>query len=218
MKFIFRVHKHTQIEIDSWRKIGFTTITDNNFSEYGVISATANLNFMSPLNATLTAINLHSDKLSDIVDKVNERDSLYLYTQSKPNLILVPNNKGDSLKKSGADYYTTQILSFCNFYRYKYLHFTHFGFINGFFQSEEISKILNIFLNPLIHKNLDIIYFEIDSSHLQNLQNIFYDISNRIYRLNIHNVEVIYAQEFEFVEPQKTISGYTSAQFRPKEN
>ena len=120
MKFIFRVHKHTQIEIDSWRKIGFTTITDNNFSEYGVISATANLNFMSPLNATLTAINLHSDKLSEIVEKVNERDSLYLYTQSKPNLILVPNNKGDSLTKSGADYYSTQILSFCNFYRYKY--------------------------------------------------------------------------------------------------
>jgi hypothetical protein len=70
----------------------------------------------------------------------------------------------------------------------------------------------------LIHKNLDIIYFEIDSSHLQNLQNIFYDISNRIYRLNIHNVEVIYAQEFEFVEPQKTASGYTMARFIPKEN
>jgi hypothetical protein len=218
MKFIFRVHTHTQIEIDAWKKIGFTSIKENNFLEYGVISATANLNGFTPLNAILGAIGIRSEKFKEVVDALNAVDKIYHYTHTKPNLIFVPLAKGESSSRSGSEYYTTEIISICNLYKYKYLHFTHFGFINGIFQSNEISKILKIFLNPLVNIKLETIYFEIDSRHLENLKSLFNDIANRIFRLGIKNVEVIYAQEYEFIDTINLDNGMRWAEFKPKEN
>ena len=90
----------------------------------------------------------------------------------QPHLILVPKTRGSTKSKNSPEFFITEILKLCNANGTKRLHFTHYSFIGNKFPSKEITSILNILLNPLTYQTLDEFYFEIDSRHLRELEDL----------------------------------------------
>jgi hypothetical protein len=116
-----------------------------------------------------------------MVEDCQINEVVNLYSGNKPNIILVPSIRSKENKKVSIEYYITKILQICNANNFKSLHFSHFGFINGNFQQEDILRILMVLLNPLIHSTLKVFYWEIDSRYLDRILQCFHHINNSCY-------------------------------------
>lgn len=165
MKIIIRSHENTEQEIQLGQKIGFTSIKG-----IEAISATANLNGLTPLSAIVDYFKFDKRELRKKVEKSSGRVD---FIDTWPRLLLVPKTKLTSGRNTRVEAYAVNILKLCNHNDLKELHFTHYGFINGDFQYDEIYRILSIFINPLVYTTLETLYWEIDSRYTKKLFDMY---------------------------------------------
>jgi hypothetical protein len=192
MKIILRSQTNTDEEIQLGQKLGFTTIKG-----IQVISATANLNGLSPLSAIVRYLNFDIKTIRKHVDYSNI-NGLVKHIDVWPNLILVPPTRGDTGRHTGIESYIINILKICNNKRFEKIHFTHYGFINGNFPENEIYKILSILLNQLIFSKIDVFYWEIDSRFLRQMKEIYCLVDENCNGMHTTFPEVIFAPKTNY--------------------
>lgn len=198
MKLIVTAISHSELEMDAWKKIVFIQLGIKDFWEKGVLSATANKDRFSPLSAILKSFRYHDELISEKIDKSNESSELILHNHKEKNLILVPSNKPSDQVECKTEKFTFELLRILNENNFKYLHFTHFGFMNEWFFQNTISKILYIFLNPLIHKNVDYIFFDVDVRYLDRFLENYMDIANNKLFLSIDLPQVLNSKKYQY--------------------
>ena len=133
MKLIVTAISHSEIEIDAWKKVVFIPLSMKDFWENGVLSVTANKDRFSPLSAILRTLNNYDYDINAEIDKSNESSNLILYNYNKKNIILVPINKSSDEVECHTEKFTFELIGILNKNNFKYLHFTHFGFMNKWY-------------------------------------------------------------------------------------
>jgi len=200
MRFIIKTHEHTDTEIQMHHKYGFSLV--RGFGRVGSLdcmSASANSKGFTTLHAIANICKWNDEQLKFYEDIVNEHHIVRYLDDFQPNLILVPKTRGSNRSKNSPEYFITEIIKQCNHRNIKRLHFTHYSFIESKFPAKEITSILNILLNPLTYQTLDEFYFEIDSRHLRELEDLYDLITNHVYRLRKIKPSVIDSQKFKMV-------------------
>ncbi len=198
MKFILTAVSHSELEIDAWKKVIFIPLGIKDFWSEGVLSATANKDRFSPLSSILKTIKSNDDKINDYVDRANQMGKVTLYNFEDRNIILVPSNKPSDQVECHTEKYTFELLNLLSENKFKYLHFTHFGFMNEWFFQETISKILYIFLNPQIHKNIEYIFFDVDARHLDRFLRDYMDIANNKLFLKLDSPQILHSKKYQY--------------------
>jgi hypothetical protein len=198
MKLIVTAVSHSELEIDAWKKVIFIPLGIENFWSKGVLSATANKDRFSPLSSILKTIKFNDNKINDYIDRSNQIGRVILHHCEDKNIFLVPSNKPSDQVECHAEKYTFELLQLLDENKFKYLHFTHFGFMNEWFFQETIGKILYIFLNPQIHKNVEYIFFDVDTRHLDRFLRDYMDIANNKLFLKLDLPQILHSKKYQY--------------------
>ena len=198
MKLIVTSISHSELEIDAWKKVIFIPLGIEDFWSKGVLSATANKDRFSPLSSILKTIKFNDDRINDYIDRSNQIGRVTPHHYEDKNIFLVPINKPSDQVECHTEKYTFELLKLLDENKFKYLHFTHFGFMNEWFFQETISKILIIFLNPLIHKNVEYIFFDVDARHLDRFLRNYMDIANNKLFLSVDLPLILHSKKYQY--------------------
>lgn len=208
MNFIITAIHHSDIEIDSWKKIVFFQLGLKDFWNKGVLSATANINEFSPLAAILKNVEPRGGSIAEKIKLSNATNRLILHTTiDEKNFLLVPLNKPSEFVKCQAEDYTFELIKILSENQFRFLHFTHFGFMNDFYFGSTIKKILLILLNPQMQINIDYIFFDIDSRYIEKFINDYIYCSSKL-SLKLEMPKIIYSKKYKY-----NISGETPFTF-----
>lgn len=192
MKIVLRVHENAKEEIQLGHKLSFTS--ENNIT---ALSATANLNGLTPLAAILRYFRISKKGIINQVVSSNVNGHVK-FIDTFPKLILIPPTRGVSGRNQAIEYYLVEALKVCNMHNINDLHFTHFGFMNDEFKEEEICRILKILLNPLIFTTLEKLYWEIDARYLDQMLAIYYYIDHTCFGNSRISPSIIYAPKINY--------------------
>ena len=209
MKIVFRVHVHTEDEIQVGHKLGFSGL-------HGIdaVSATANSEGFTPLTAAARIYGWDRDLITRASQQCNERREVAILDQVTPILLLVPKVTGKTSYKFTVEGCAIDLLMAAKHLNIKSLHFTHFGFIQSHKVAEDFRKILEIFLNPLNDLSLEQVIWEIDYRGLRALQNAYHEVRIR-FHLPDTEPEFLLAPQFEWVDTMSLENGYTCRELVP---
>jgi hypothetical protein len=70
--------------------------------------------------------------------------------------------------------------------------------MNEWFFKDAIIKILYIFLNPQIHKNVEYIFFDVDARHLDRFLGDYMDIANNKLFLNFDLPQILHSKKYQY--------------------
>ncbi|QWD04599.1 hypothetical protein G6720_03820 [Polynucleobacter paneuropaeus] len=212
MNLYFRSQKHTDHEIQMGHKLSFSLATGfgdrYRFMFDDCISATANTNGFSTLNAIARVCKWDKAPLKFYADLVNEHHVIRTLNEFEPPLILVPQTRGSTKYHSAPEYYITEILKSASYHNVRRLQFTHYSFITGRFPEREISAIFKVLLNPLISTTLKTFIFEIDSRYEKHVTELYLLIANNVYRQRVSKPRVERAPEFGWDRTEKLKDGW----------
>lgn len=93
------------------------------------------------------------------------------------------------------------------------IHFTCFSFIRDKFPTAEITSILKILLNPLVHTTLGSFTFEIDARYEKPLLALYDGVANHLYQRTIGIPHVYHAKQFSWSEPGEKVGDSTMHKF-----
>ena len=147
------------------------------------LSVTANLKGFVPLTAILENYGIDRADLEGLVEGVNASVSVQLYNGIKngPMLILVPQTKHGLPKHITIENLVGSVIDFCKGRGVKALHFTHYGFVNGKLNVEEIEKILNCFFNSSSAGYLEKLIWDIDARAAAQFRQLLSVVQGRFY-------------------------------------
>ena len=171
MKINFRVNQHTEHEITMGHKLGFTPIP-----WVDVISATANMEGFTPLRAIGNMQGWDEKLIEMATEECNDQGQIAIVSECSPTLLLVPKTKNRVTPLRQIDFLTKDLIAAVNKIDAKFLHFTHFSFIQGQLPFGEIDAIFRSLLNPKIETSLEIIYFELDARCLDMMTWLYSDV------------------------------------------
>jgi hypothetical protein len=211
MKITFRVHMHTHEEIQMGHKLGFTGIAG-----VDAVSATANEEGFTPLNAAVRAYGWDRDLIAETSIECNKRQETAILNYLTPTLLLVPRLVGKLSYKYTVEGCAIDLLLACKHLKIKRLHFTHFGFMQSFKARQYFVKILEIFMNPLIQIPIEELIWEIDFRGLRALQAAYHEVRIR-FHLPEEEPKVIFAEQFKYGEPIVVEGGYSWREFIPSD-
>jgi len=154
MKIEFLPITHTKEEIEMGHCLRF-----NKSPKKMVISATANWNGFTPLNAVARSYGWDYDLIEAAAKACNESGEVAVITQLNPFLLLVPKTNNDKNLKS----LFVDLIEAVNSLGVEELHLTHFGFVQSKLAINEINEILTMLENSDLETSLNKIYFDIDS-------------------------------------------------------
>lgn len=215
MHINIRVHTHTDAEIQMGHKIGFSCLP--NFGRYhrnNIIVATANMHGFTTLNAIANVCRMNKDALKYYVGQCNERNLTSILRNFDVPLLLIPRTRGSTKWRKAPEYYITQVLKQANHENVKHIHFTSYSFIRDKFPKSEITSILKILLNPLVHTTLEVFTFEIDSRYEKQLLVLYDGVANHLYQRDIGKPHVHHARQFSWSEPGEKIGDGTMHTFK----
>jgi hypothetical protein len=208
-----RVHTHTDTEIQMGHKIGFSCLQNfNQVRGEDLIVATANMHGFTTLNAITNVCNLDTDAIKYYVEQCNERNLTKIVPDFNVPLLLIPRTRGSTKLHKAPEYYITQVLNEANHEKIKRIHFTSYSFIRGKFPDSEITSILKILLNPLIHTTLEEFTFEIDSRYQKQMFELFNKVANHLYQRDLR-IPVYHAKQFSWSETGEKIGNGTMHKF-----
>jgi hypothetical protein len=209
MKIVFRVHVHTEDEIQVGHKLGFSGV-------HGVaaVSATANPEGFTPLSAAARIYGWDRDLIARASQQCNERREVAIVDQVSPTLLLVPKVTGKTSYKFTVEGCAIDLLMAAKHLKIKSLHFTHFGFMQSHKVADDFKKILEIFLNPLNDLSLEYVIWEIDYRGLRLLQEAYHAVRIR-FHLPETEPEFSLAPQFEWVDTMSLEGGYTWRELVP---
>ena len=176
MKFIFRVHVHTEGEIQMGHKLGFSGLQG-----VDAVSATANHDGFTPLTAAARIYGWDRDLITRASQQCNDRKEVAIVHQVTPTLLLVPKVTGKTSYKYTVEGCAIDLLMAAKHLKIKSLHFTHFGFMQSHKVAEDFRKVLEIFLNPLNDMPLEEVIWEIDYRGLRELQSAYHAVKIRFH-------------------------------------
>ena len=211
MKITFRVHMHTDDEIQMGHKLGFTGI-----SGVDAVSATANEDGFTPLNAAVRAYGWDRDLIAETSVECNKRQETAILNQVTPILLLVPRLVGRLSYKYTVEGCAIDLLLACKHLKVKRLHFTHFGFMQSLKAKQHFVKILEIFMNPLIEIPMEELIWEIDFRGLRALQAAYHEVRIR-FHLPEQEPMLVMAPRFEYGMPIDAGDGYSWREFIPSD-
>jgi hypothetical protein len=110
----------------------------------------------------------------------------------------VPSNKPSDQVECHTEKYTFELIRILNQNKFKYLHFTHFGFMNELYFKNTINKILYIFLNPKIHIDVDYIFFDVDVRHLDKFVENYMDIARNKLFISTDLPQILYSKKYQY--------------------
>jgi hypothetical protein len=209
MKIIFRVHVHTEAEIQVGHKLGFSGLQG-----VDAVSATANPDGFTPLTAAARIYGWDRELISKASEQCNDRREVAIVHQVTPTLLLVPKVTGKTHYKYTVEGCAIDLMMAAKRLDIKTLHFTHFGFIQSHKVTEDFSKILEIFLNPLSDLPLEELIWEIDYRGLRGLQSAYQAVRMR-FHLPDHDPAIILAPQFEWVDSMSLEGGFTWRELVP---
>jgi hypothetical protein len=153
MNIFFQIIENTPHEIAMGHKIWFKTADGCD-----AISATANASGFTPLIAIARYFDWDYDMVAQAAAACNEKGKVLIVRTVTPTLILVPATKGrGNTEKIRFDY-----LDALHQINPKCLNFTHYGFLQGRFPSNEVSVVLDILLGPYIPRSVHMLVIDID--------------------------------------------------------
>lgn len=209
MKFIFRVHVHTEGEIQMGHKLGFSGLQG-----VDAVSATANHDGFTPLTAAARIYGWDRDLITRASQQCNDRKEVAIVHQVTPTLLLVPKVTGKTSYKYTVEGCAIDLLMAAKHLKIKSLHFTHFGFMQSHKVAEDFRKVLEIFLNPLNDMPLEEVIWEIDYRGLRELQSAYHAVKIR-FHLPDDDPAIILAPQFEWVDTMPAEGGYTWRELVP---
>lgn len=163
MNINFKIIKNTCDEIYMGQKIWFSAVPGCD-----AVSATANTQGFTPLTAIARKFDWDLDMIEREAVVCNKEDTAIIVRTVTPTLLLVPATKGRGSRKK-------------NEYRYlkalhglepQYLHFTHYGFLQGRFPASEVSWVLNLLLRQLLPESLKMITVDVDERRSYEFLNL----------------------------------------------
>lgn len=206
MEFILRVQEHTPEEIQLHHKISFSGIDyDERYKDIpqrNFITVDAQLDGFTCLNAVSSFYGWNTDKLKEDCEEINREKTHKVILELNPVLVLVPLPTEEMDLENSREFYFTETLKFSNWYNADSLHVTQFSFLKKF-SASDAGKLLKILLNPLTIKNINKVYWEIDSRFVNEMLQTFRLVANGIFRLNAPDPALIYAKRYKFVYDEK---------------
>jgi hypothetical protein len=209
MKIIFRVHVHTEAEIQVGHKLGFSGLQG-----VDAVSATANAEGFTPLTAAARIYGWDRDLITRASQQCNERKEVAIVHQVTPTLLLVPKVTGRTSYKYTVEGCAIDLLMAAKHLKIKSLHFTHFGFMQSHKVADDFRKVLEIILNPLSDLPLEELIWEIDYRGLRALQSAYQTVRLR-FHLPDDDPAIILAPQFEWVDTMSLEGGYTWRELVP---
>lgn len=171
MEIIFRPIEHKFFDLDKELEVQTVAIT-----HIDAVSATANISGFVPLRSIAHEYGWDTETLRVAVKECNERSEVAILNPLKPTLFLVPKTDG----KSNTLFYITDLLNAMNHLEIETVRFTHYFFLVGNFPKDEISKILEVMLNPLTKSTLKKVYWDIDTRQELQMKKLYLDIKKRL--------------------------------------
>ena len=209
MKIIFRVHVHTESEIQVGHKLGFSGLQG-----VDAVSATANPEGFTPLAAAARIYGWDRELIARVSAQCNDRREVAIVNQVEPTLLLVPRVTSKTSYKLTVEGCAIDLLMAAKHLKIKSLHFTHFGFMQSRKAAEDFRKILEIFLNPLNDLSLEQVIWEIDYRGLRLLKDAYHAVRIR-FHLPDHEPEFFLAPQFEWVDMMPAEGGFTWKELVP---
>jgi hypothetical protein len=209
MKIIFRVHVHTEAEIQVGHKLGFSGLQG-----VDAVSATANAEGFTPLTAAARIYGWDRDLITRASQQCIERKEVAIVHQVTPTLLLVPKVTGRTSYKYTVEGCAIDLLMAAKHLKIKSLHFTHFGFMQSHKVADDFRKVLEIILNPLSDLPLEELIWEIDYRGLRALQSAYHSVRLR-FHLPHDDPAIILAPQFEWVDTMSLEGGYTWRELVP---
>ena len=171
MEIIFRPIEHRFFDLDKELEVQIVAITD-----IDAVSATENISGFVPLRSIAHEYGWDTETLRVAVKECNERSEVAILNTLKPTLFLVPKTDG----KSNTLFYITDLLNAMNHLEIETVRFTHYFFLVGNFPKDDISKILEVMLNPLTKSTLKKVYWDIDTRQELQMKKLYLDIKKRL--------------------------------------
>lgn len=209
MKIVFRVHVHTEDEIQIGHKLGFTGLEG-----VDAVSATANPEGFTPLTAAARIYGWDRDVITRASEQSNARREVAIVDQVTPTLLLVPKVTRKTSYELTVEGCAIDLLMAAKHLKIKSLHFTHFGFMQSHKVAQDFRKILEIFLNPLSDLPLEQMIWEIDYRGLRLLKDTYHAVRSR-FHLSRQEPEYFLAPQFEWVDTMALEGGYSCRELVP---
>ena len=160
----FLIIKNSNDEIEMGMKYNF-----NPSIEFNGISATANTAGFTPLTSIARYYNWNSRLINEASNMCNERNEIAILNNFTPNLLLVPQTKGEAEDS----FLISDLFKACSAAKITTLRFTHFGFIQNEIPKKEVEVILTYIKDNSLDNSLKTIIWDIDSRHQESLSELY---------------------------------------------
>ena len=163
---------HTDDELIMSHKLWFQYVP-----ECDGISATANMDGFTVLNAIKMRFNLDTDMIRKASDMCNERDEIAILDRLTPKLFLVPRTRIDDPEKS--EFYMKDLIAAVDTVGIKNLQFTHYSFIDHLGFRGELEVVLRTIFSKKLDTKLEQLVLDTDYRVVDKMIDLFDE-------LNIH--------------------------------
>jgi len=135
--------------------------------ECNAVSATANMNGFTPLNAIKMHFGWDQDVVVRAAKACNKKGEVCIVDLS-PKLLLVPATKG----QGDAPFLISDLIAAVRAAQLRNLHFTHFGFIQGHMPRGELSSVFRYLFSQTATEWLSRLVIDVDS----RIETEFYEL------------------------------------------
>jgi hypothetical protein len=161
--------------------------------EVDTISVTANMNGFTAMNAVVSVLGLDQQEMQSVVEDVNATFEICVVEHGKRRLLVVPRSP-PKYRQARNRCLTTDLLMACREAGVKGLHFTHFGFIQNKLIHQDIDKLFELILNPLIDSQLDMDFvIDADIRVIDQIKHIHNHYASSVYKLDKSKLKDFYS-------------------------
>lgn len=141
------------------------------------ISATANMDGFTILNAIKMRFGWDTDPIRQASDACNEKDEIAILDYLTPKLFLVPRTWIDDGVRS--DFYIRDLLAAVDAAKVKILQFTHYSFNHHLRFKTELLVVISIIFATKINTKLDQLIFGVDDRVARKMTDFLDDLELR---------------------------------------
>ena len=141
------------------------------------ISATANMDGFTILNAIKMRFNLDTDMIRKASDMCNDRDEIAILDRLTPKLFLVPRTRIDDPEKS--EFYIKDLIAAVDTVGIKNLQFTHYSFIDHLGFRGELEVVLRTIFSKKLDTKLEQLVLDTDYRVVDKMIDLFDELGIR---------------------------------------
>ena len=167
-----RAVSHTDDELIMRHKLWFQHVP-----ECDGISATANMDGFTILNAIKMRFNLDTDMIRKASDMCNERDEIAILDRLTPKLFLVPRTRVDDPEKS--EFYMKDLIAAVDTVGINNLQFTHYSFIDHLGFRGELEVVLRTIFSKKLDTKLEQLVLDTDYRVVDKMIDLFDELGIR---------------------------------------